>query len=309
MQLAQLNIARLRRPLDHPDTREFAAALGPINALADAAPGFVWRLQTDAGDATALRPLPDPESIINLTVWESPAALADFVYRSSHTPFLRRRNEWFSPQQRPQVVAWWVDSGHLPTLDEAFARLAFSAEHGASPYAFGVRKPAAHLAIRRVMLDSDEQPSADARTLIGELNRELSALYPEPGSTFFTLDPDQVKGRNGVFLVAELEGAAVACGAFRVLGDEDCSAEIKRMFVRPAARGLKVGAAILHELEHHAREFGVRRMVLETGVRQSAALTVYARAGYEQCSCWGGYVDAPLSRCYDKQLDAKEWSQ
>ena len=309
MQLAQLNIAQLRQPMDHPDTREFAEALGPINALADAAPGFVWRLQTQDGDATALRPLPDPQTIINLSVWDSPTALADFVFRSSHTPFLRRRSEWFSPQQRPHAVAWWVDHGHLPTVEEALGRLAFFTQHGASPYAFGVSKPAGRLAIRRVSLDSDQQQSVHARTLIEELNRELSAMYPEPGSTFFTLDPDQVKGCNGVFLVAELEDVAIACGAFRVLGDEAGSAEIKRMFVRPAARGLKVGAAVLSELEQYARTFGVQRMVLETGVRQASALTVYTRAGYEPCSCWGGYVHAPLSRCFHKELSAKERSQ
>src|SRR5262249_29596256 len=87
MHLAELNIARLTNPIDHPATADFVAGLDPINALAEASPGFVWRLQTDDGDATALRPHPDPEVIVNLTVWESAEALHDFVFKTGHTGF------------------------------------------------------------------------------------------------------------------------------------------------------------------------------------------------------------------------------
>jgi GNAT superfamily N-acetyltransferase/heme-degrading monooxygenase HmoA len=298
MHLAQLNIARLRNPIDHPATKEFVDGLEPINALAESSDGFVWRLQTDDGDATSLRPHPDPDVIVNLTLWESPQALQRFVYASAHSEFVRRRQEWFEGMNIVQSVAWWVESDHRPSIDEAFARLAFLQANGGSPYAFRVTATKPQLSIRRVTLDN-----ADALQLIDELNAELSQVYPEPGSTFFKLDPDQVVGRNGVFLVASLNDVAVGCGAFRVDPDDNGVAEVKRMYIRQAARGLKIGAAVVAELERWAVEFGVRRLVLETGVRQGAATTVYTRAGFEPCPCWGEYAQAPLSRCFQKSLE------
>src|SRR5919198_2764622 len=93
--LAQVNIGRLRAPLDDPSMLGFVSQLDPINAIADRSPGFVWRLQTDEGTATAVRPFEDERLLINMSVWESLEALADFVYRSAHTPVMRRRREWF----------------------------------------------------------------------------------------------------------------------------------------------------------------------------------------------------------------------
>ena len=213
MHLAQLNIARLRHPLDHRESQDFADGLVPINLLAESSPGFVWRLQTDEGDATSLRPHPDPNLIVNLSVWRSMDELRDFSYRSAHSLFLRRRAEWFHPMTNASAVAWWIDEGREPSVDEAFDRMQFLRTHGPSPWAFGVTRPGAQLAIKRVVLDD-----GDAMSLIDELNAELSEMYPEPGSTFFRLDPDQVTGTNGAFLLATLDGVAVACGAFRVLG-------------------------------------------------------------------------------------------
>jgi hypothetical protein len=128
--LAQVNVARLRHPIDHPATADFVAGLVPVNAVADASPGFVWRLQTDDGDATALRAFPDPEVIVNLSVWTSVDALRDFVYHSDHTPFLRRRADWFDRMTAPAVALWWVPAGHLPDVAEARDRLDFRAAHG-----------------------------------------------------------------------------------------------------------------------------------------------------------------------------------
>ncbi len=286
--------------MEHPDTQEFADGLEPTNALAEASPGFVWRLQTDDGDATALRPHPDPNVIVNLTVWDSPENLRAFVYRSAHNEFVRRREDWFEGMNQPQSVAWWVPEGHQPTVEEAFGRLQFLIVNGQSPYAFRVTGERLQLAIQRVTLEN-----ADALDLIDELNAELTATYPEPGSTFFRLDPQQVSGANGVFLVASLEGRSVACGAFRVLDvvpGDPATGEVKRMFTRPEARGLKIGAAVVAELERWARSFGLGRLVLETGTRQKAALAVYSKAGFEPCPCWGDYAAAPLSRCYVKHL-------
>jgi len=139
VELAQVNVARLRQPLDHPDTADFVAGLEPVNALADASPGFVWRLQTDEGDATALRVFPDDQVIVNLSVWTSVDALRDFVYRSAHTPFLRRRREWFQRPDEAHLVCWWVPAGHVPTVGEALDRLAAVRRDGASEGAFTLR--------------------------------------------------------------------------------------------------------------------------------------------------------------------------
>jgi heme-degrading monooxygenase HmoA len=139
--LAQVNIARLRAPLDTPLLADFVAALTPINALADDSPGFVWRLQTENGDATTVRAFDDERILVNLSVWESLEALADFTYRSAHTAVMRRRREWFHPMQELYLALWWVPAGHQPSLDEARARLAHLDEHGATSAAFTFRAP------------------------------------------------------------------------------------------------------------------------------------------------------------------------
>ncbi|MEV6686905.1 DUF3291 domain-containing protein [Streptomyces sp. NPDC051130] len=134
--LAQLNIAKLRHPLDDPRVAPFVEMLDPVNAAADGAPGFVWRLvEEGAPDATALRPAGD-DVIVNLSVWESQDALWDFAYRSGHLEVMRRRREWFERHVEAHLVLWWVPAGHLPTVDEALERLADLREHGPSPRAF-----------------------------------------------------------------------------------------------------------------------------------------------------------------------------
>ena len=120
-QLAQLNIATLNAPLDSPILADFVANLDPINALAESSPGFVWRLKTPAGDATALRPLGD-DVIVNMSVWESVEALNAFTYRGDHVQIMRRRREWFQHMDLFMVL-WWVPAGHEPDEHEAIARL------------------------------------------------------------------------------------------------------------------------------------------------------------------------------------------
>ncbi|MGH9009982.1 MAG: DUF3291 domain-containing protein [Acidimicrobiia bacterium] len=140
--LAQLNIGRLRAEVDDPATAEFMANLEPINALAEATPGFVWRLQTDEGNATAIRAFEDdPLMVLNLSVWESIESLADFAYRSAHTPFLRRRGEWFERLGEAYLVLWWIPAGTVPTVDEALARLDHLRTVDPSPEAFTFRQP------------------------------------------------------------------------------------------------------------------------------------------------------------------------
>jgi GNAT superfamily N-acetyltransferase len=152
------------------------------------------------------------------------------------------------------------------------------------------------LTIRAVALDS-----AEARELVGALDAELSGRYPEEGATHFRLDAEEVASGRGAFLVAAIDGSLVACGAVRCI--EPGVAEIKRMYVSPAARGRGIARVLLEHLEREARALGAHRIVLETGVRQPEALALYRRAGYEPIEPWGEYVDSPLSLCMGKKLE------
>jgi hypothetical protein len=140
-QLAQFNIALPREPLDAPLLADFVAALQPVNAAADASPGFVWRLQTEEGDATGVRAFGDGRLIVNMSVWESLEDLRAFVYgQRAHLDALRRRREWFERLGDSAVVLWWVDAGHRPSVAEAEERLATLREHGPTPRAFTFRQ-------------------------------------------------------------------------------------------------------------------------------------------------------------------------
>ena len=136
--LAQVNIALAREPLDAPLLADFMAALEPVNAAADAAPGFVWRLQDASGDATGIRGFGGGDRlIVNLTVWTSLEALRAFTYEDpQHLAVMRRRRGWFE-RLALHAGLWWVPAGHLPDVPEAEARMAHLAEHGPTPHAFG----------------------------------------------------------------------------------------------------------------------------------------------------------------------------
>ena len=140
--LAQVNIGRLRAPIDDPSMAGFKNQLDPINALADATPGFVWRLQTEDGNATAIRPYADDALMaINMSVWESLEALQQYVYKSAHVGPLRDRQQWFEPIEGPILALWWIPAGHIPTVAEAVDRLRHLKEHGPSAHAFTFRAP------------------------------------------------------------------------------------------------------------------------------------------------------------------------
>ena len=138
-ELAQLNIGIVRGPIESPVMAEFAANLERINALADASPGFRWRLQTEEGDATAIRPFENENTLVNMSVWQDIEHLRQFVYRSAHAEFLRRRREWFERMSEAYLVLWWVPRGHRPTLSEAIARLQTLRSKGPSAEAFTPR--------------------------------------------------------------------------------------------------------------------------------------------------------------------------
>ena len=134
--LAQINIARMVAPLDSPVMHDFVANLDRINALAEAAPGFIWRLKGDGNDATSLRPYEDDRIIVNMSVWESIETLHQYAYYSGHVEIFRRRAEWFEKMTAPAVALWWIPAGHIPTVAEAKTKLDLLEKYGATPLAF-----------------------------------------------------------------------------------------------------------------------------------------------------------------------------
>lgn len=139
-QLAQLNIARMLAPIDSEIMSGFVARLDEINALAEAAEGFVWRLQTPAGDATSLRPFDDDMLIVNMSVWESIDALHHYTYKTAHVELIRDRKAWFSVMGEPHMVLWWVREGHIPTVEEAKMKRDLLIAEGPTPQAFTFAK-------------------------------------------------------------------------------------------------------------------------------------------------------------------------
>lgn len=141
-QLAQVNIGRARGAPSDPVMQEFVAHLAEINALAERSLGFVWRLQTEEGDATAYRPYPDDDRIlINLSVWADLETLREYVFRTAHAAVMRRRREWFERFEGVYVALWWVPAGHRPSVEEAVGRLAHLEAHGPTAVAFSFAQP------------------------------------------------------------------------------------------------------------------------------------------------------------------------
>jgi hypothetical protein len=139
--LAQVNVGRLKAPVDHPMIADFKNNLDRINALAEGQPGFVWRLTGDGNNATDIQPKPDePLFAINMSVWTDVASLGAFVYRSGHIEIMRRRREWFEHMDT-YMCLWWVPVGHTPTVQEAMDRLATIERLGPTPEAFTFKTP------------------------------------------------------------------------------------------------------------------------------------------------------------------------
>jgi hypothetical protein len=162
-ELAQLNIGVIKGAMDSPVMADFAANLERINALAERTPGFVWRLQTEEGDATAIRPFDDNENmLVNMSVWRDVESLNKYVYNSAHVELMRRRKEWFERMNEAFLVLWWVPKGHRPSVAEAIDRLTLLRAEGSTAEAFTFRHafppPDAIQAQPRVTFD-DECPA------------------------------------------------------------------------------------------------------------------------------------------------------
>jgi hypothetical protein len=137
--LAQINLGKVLYPVEDPRMAGFTDNLDKINALAEASEGYVWRLQTDEGNATSIHAFDDPMLLLNMSVWENIEALYQYAYKSEHGEFFAKRREWFGKSDLPTPVLWWIPAGHIPTVEEAIERVNYFAEHGASPYAFNFK--------------------------------------------------------------------------------------------------------------------------------------------------------------------------
>jgi hypothetical protein len=138
--VAQVNIGRVKAPTDDPRMAGFMNRLDEINALADRSPGFVWRLQTSAGNATYFRPYEhDDRILLNMSVWKTIESLRHYVYQTAHREALRQRHEWFEIFGNTYVALWWVPAGHIPSIDEAKKRLAYLDAHGPTQFAFNFK--------------------------------------------------------------------------------------------------------------------------------------------------------------------------
>jgi ribosomal protein S18 acetylase RimI-like enzyme len=251
--LVQLNIATLQHPLDDPRIADFVDALPIVNEAGERSPGYVWRLQSDDGNATDIKVFEDPLIIVNLTVWESQESLKAFAYRGIHRDFFRRRAEWFVAGST-RTALWWTPAGSLPTTDDAKRRLEFIDVVGTSPYAFAMGQNQPALVIERVR-------PGDAGT--AETIRELLK------------DSDVPSADEGRSVVVELDDEAVGFGAYRLL--DDTTAEVVRIHVAQSARGMRVGAAIVAELESLARADGLSRLLLETSPQM---VSLYENFGF-----------------------------
>jgi hypothetical protein len=160
MHLAEINVARLRYPLDDPRIAEFVASLDRVNALAEMSDGYVWRLKGEAGNATQIRAYDDPLIIVNMSVWASPEALYDFAYKTMHRRFVQRRKEWFELFGAAYLALWWVEEGRHPDIAEGQRRLAHLERFGPTGYAFNFRAPFASMAAAPPLVDIGDTRSA-----------------------------------------------------------------------------------------------------------------------------------------------------
>jgi ribosomal protein S18 acetylase RimI-like enzyme len=296
LHLAQYNIARLRHPIGHPATAGFEALIDETNANAEASHGFVWRHGIDARDASDT-PYDDTLITVNASVWESLEDLRAFAYRGWHRDVFRRRQEWFVDSA---AVMWWIPAGTIPSMQECMARLEFHDEFGSSPYAFvtGQRPP-------QLVMCRHDRSDPQVQGMLARLDAELKAQTPPGGTNFIHLPAEHVDGDQGSLFVAWLDGRPLACGAWRRIDEvagRPNTAEVKRMWASPDARGMRLGAAVLATLQASAREQGVTELRLETGEYLTAAVALYRRFGFEACAPWGEYVGVEHSFTMSKPL-------
>lgn len=140
-QIAEINIARMKGVnINDPIMKEFYDNLDTVNAIAESSEGFIWRLKDESNNATSINPYNDEQVIINISVWESIETLENFMYKTFHSEFLKRRKEWFQTYGKAYTAMWWIPSGQFPSLEEAVDNLDYLQKNGASEKVFDFRK-------------------------------------------------------------------------------------------------------------------------------------------------------------------------
>ena len=204
-QLAQINVARALGPLDSPVMAGFMAQLDHINALAEASPGFIWRLK----DATDVQAFDDPLVIVNMSVWESVETLRDYAHRSGHREPLRDRAQWFEKPTQAHLAFWWIPAGHVPSVEEARERLEFRRAHGDSPVAFSFGK----------MCPQPEEPSGDAIAPAWNFDSRIFLTTANTANGNCTSDTRFRYRQSGSRIWATYDGGAVRFGSIVAVGD------------------------------------------------------------------------------------------
>lgn len=139
--LAQVNIAQAQNLMDSEHMKGFKDRLDEINALADQSTGFIWRLQTEGGDATSIQAYSDSHLLINMSVWENVETLKAFVYKSLHVELIQDRDAWFNKMLNVHQALWWIPAGHIPDIEEGKAKLDQLQKHGPDKNAFTFARP------------------------------------------------------------------------------------------------------------------------------------------------------------------------
>ena len=137
--LAHINIGMLKAPIDDPMITDFAKNLDKINAIAEAAPGFIWRLKDENNNATSFNPYNNELIVVNISVWVNLKALKDYAYHTDHMAFFKRRHEWFKPMDQAHMCLWWTELEAMPDAEEGKRRLDYYWDNGPTQFAFDFR--------------------------------------------------------------------------------------------------------------------------------------------------------------------------
>jgi GNAT superfamily N-acetyltransferase len=276
-QLAHLNIAKMREALESPSMVDFVNNLDRINALADQASGFVWRLKDESEEALASR-LFGNDYIVNMSVWKDIAFLSDYAFQSGHVEIMRRRREWFLPMAEAHTVLWWVSEGHLPSVVEAKDRLDHLRVHGPGPSAFTFKqsyRPPARGGCMTVRDAAASEINPLAKIWFDGWRDAHAQLVPEELARLRTLKSFQER------LMAALDRVRVAGPADAPIGF--CltkGSELNQLYVSSQVRGTGVAAALILDAERRLSTDGVPKAWLACAIGNERAARFYEKRGW-----------------------------
>ena len=241
-QLAQLNIARMKAPLDDPRMRGFAEGIDAMNQLAESSEGYVWRLQGEGGDATDQSPFDEPSILVNLSVWEGIESLQGYAYKSEHRHFIKARRDWFESFDGADQVLWWVPGGVVPSSLEAKTRLTLLQKFGAGDWAFSFKQ-------------RTDRPFGAS---VGEIDvLALCALLRRAG-----LDSEGVEGLTEHSVILAKQGTELLAG----VAVQPCGGDglLRSLVVSCDARRAGLGRDLVHLAVERARAQGMSSIWLLT---------------------------------------------